>query len=139
MVEMTLLKWLSEVLKRIMDKYPYIEISSVTGRDIAMDRNGNLAKTNSFFKALTQGSEFKAHSALSALDTYLANNQSEEFMPTHSNSNIPVSDKDSLVFFNTRPDRAKQTALKFLRWNIVILTSLFDFTALGDYDLKIFL
>ena len=71
------------VLKRIMDKYPDIEISSVTGRDIAMDRNGNLAKTNSFFKALTQGSEFKAHSPLSALDNYLANNQSEEFMPTY--------------------------------------------------------
>ena len=32
------------VLKRIMDKYPDIEISSVTGRDINMDRNGNQPK-----------------------------------------------------------------------------------------------
>ena len=49
-----------------------------------------ISQNKFFFKALTQGSEFKAHSALSALDTYLANNQSEEFMPTYSNSNISV-------------------------------------------------
>ncbi len=126
------------VINRIQEKYPNIEITSITGRDIAMDRNNNDSKTSAFFRALTESTQFQFDSPRDALDTYFAvnNNKSEEFMPTFITSKserVPVSDKDSLVFFNTRPDRAKQIALKFQKMDE---KEHFRFTTLGDYDLK---
>ncbi|NQY81075.1 MAG: hypothetical protein HRT47_12285 [Candidatus Caenarcaniphilales bacterium] len=126
------------VIKRIRDQYPDIEISSLTGRDIAIDDAVNDSKSKAFFRALTVKPSFQADSPQSALDQYFSiNKKSEKFMPTFLTSEsdaTPVSKNDSLVFFNTKLDR-KQIAVLFRQMEKENNDS-FRFTALGDYGLK---
>ena len=124
------------LIKLIQNRFPNIEITSLTGRDLAMDRKNNHEKTNTFFDALTKSSPYQANSTQEALEKYFDNNSTEELMPAYITSKTKrpaISKNDALVFFNTRADRAKQTARKFIKMEKE--NSNFHFTALGDYDL----
>lgn len=102
-------KQLSDELARIN----YGKIASVCGRYYVMDRDNNWDRTEKAYDMLTMGIGEKADSAEEALlDSYQKGVYDEFVLPTNIVENgkpIGLIEKgDSVIFFNFRPDRARQ-------------------------------
>ncbi len=90
-------------------------IASVMGRFYAMDRDKRWERTERAYRALAEAkAEFTAESATAALAAAYARDESDEFVkPTIVGEPRPIRDGDAVVFFNFRPDRARQLTLAF--------------------------
>lgn len=100
-------------LQAEMDKLSYGKIASICGRYYVMDRDNNWDRTLKAYDMLTCGTGNKEENALSAITNSYKNNLSDEFvLPTNVCENgtpIALIEKgDSVIFFNFRPDRARQ-------------------------------
>ena len=100
-------------LQAEMDKINYGKIASVCGRYYAMDRDNNWDRTKKAYDMLTQGIGEKSTDAVSALEDSYKNNITDEFvLPTNivkDGKPLGLIEKgDSVIFFNFRPDRARQ-------------------------------
>lgn len=100
-------------LERTLKEYNIGKIATVAGRYYAMDRNNNWGRTQKYYDAcvLAKGNKFK--SAEEAVEnSYRHKIYDEELIPSVIyENNVPVSkieDNDALIFFNFRPDRARQ-------------------------------
>ncbi len=94
------------------------KIASVIGRFYAMDRNNNWDRTKKAYLALTEGKGNKFSSAIEAIkNSYQKKIYDEEMLPiVISNDNGPiglVEENDAIIFFNYRPDRARQITKAF--------------------------
>ena len=96
-----------------MDKISYGKIASICGRYYAMDRDNNWDRTKKAYDMLTIGNGVQKPDAVTAIMDSYAEGVTDEFvLPT----NICEKDKpialieqgDSVIFFNFRPDRARQ-------------------------------
>ncbi|MGB6986948.1 MAG: 2,3-bisphosphoglycerate-independent phosphoglycerate mutase [Candidatus Aquilonibacter sp.] len=90
-------------------------IASISGRFYAMDRDKRWERTDAAFNLLTKG-EAKYHepAALAALDAAYERDESDEFVvPTIVGQTRTVGDGDACIFFNFRPDRARQLTQRF--------------------------
>ncbi|MHC6178492.1 2,3-bisphosphoglycerate-independent phosphoglycerate mutase [Clostridium sp. JNZ X4-2] len=88
-------------------------IATVSGRYYAMDRDKRWERVQLAYNALVYGKGNKADSALEAVETSYENNKTDEFIiPTViETKGVPVAtikNGDSVIFFNFRPDRARQ-------------------------------
>ncbi|OGF29858.1 phosphoglycerate mutase (2,3-diphosphoglycerate-independent) [Candidatus Falkowbacteria bacterium RIFCSPLOWO2_12_FULL_45_13] len=95
------------------------KIATVHGRFYAMDRDNHWGRTAKSYQAITQGLGEKHESAGKAVEaSYKKKIYDEEFMPTVIvKNNKPVAmieDGDVVIFFNYRPDRARQLAKAFV-------------------------
>ena len=96
------------------------KIASLSGRYYAMDRDNNWDRVQKAYDSLTKGEGVKAVSAVKAMEDSYANDVTDEFvLPTviTNEDGIPVSvvkDNDSVIFFNFRPDRARQITRAFV-------------------------
>ncbi len=100
-------------LQAEMDRIGYGKIASICGRYYAMDRDNNWDRTKKAYDMLTAGVGEKSENAISALSKSYEKGVTDEFvLPTVITENgAPVgtiSKGDSIVFFNFRPDRARQ-------------------------------
>lgn len=89
------------------------KIASITGRFYAMDRDKRWERVKKAYDALVNGIGEKANTALSAIEASYQKEIFDEFVePTIiCNGDTPVatiSENDSVIFFNFRPDRARQ-------------------------------
>lgn len=90
------------------------KISSVMGRYYAMDRDNRWERVEKAYNAIVLGEGNKDTSAVSAVEKSYNNDVTDEFVVptviTDDNGNPvgTVSDGDSVVFFNFRPDRARE-------------------------------
>ncbi len=109
-------------IKKIED---YIErhkigkIASISGRFFPMDRNNNWDRTALAYNAMVNARGNKAKDAVKAIrESYKKKVFDEEFVPTVIwEDGAPVAsikDDDSVVFFNFRPDRARQISRAFV-------------------------
>ena len=94
------------------------EIATISGRYYAMDRDKNWDRTVLAYNAMTLGEGVKADSAEQAMeDSYQKKVYDEFVLPTVINKDgkpvAVINDHDSLVFFNFRPDRARQMTRAF--------------------------
>lgn len=95
------------------------KIASLSGRFYAMDRDNHWDREEKAFQVIAHGqSEAKADNPLKAIqDSYSKEVYDEEFMPTViASGNKPtaiVEDKDAVIFFNFRADRARQMTAAF--------------------------
>ena len=94
------------------------EIASVTGRYYAMDRDNNYDRVKQAYLALTKGEGLKAANAEEAVTQSYDRDETDEFVkPTVIvNGGVPVgtiNDDDSIIFFNFRPDRAREITHAF--------------------------
>ncbi len=94
-------------------------IATVMGRYYAMDRDKRWDRTEKAFLALTEGEGWQASSPLEAVEESYRRGETDEFVqPTvirHSNGpTAVVQDGDAVVFFNFRPDRARQITRAFV-------------------------
>lgn len=103
-------------IKELEDKIDEIgigKIATVSGRYYTMDRDKRWERTQLAYDALTLGKGVEARDPVKAVEESYKNNVNDEFMlPTViMESGKPVAtieSGDSIIFFNFRPDRARQ-------------------------------
>ncbi len=90
-------------------------IASVTGRYYAMDRDRRWERTKLAYDLLADGqAEYRAADASTAVRDGYARNEDDEFVrPTIVGEPRPIEDCDAFIFFNFRPDRARQLTTAF--------------------------
>ena len=95
------------------------KIATVMGRYYAMDRDNNWDRVQKAYDSLTKGEGVKATCPVKAMEESYANDVTDEFvLPTviTNEDGTPVSvvkDNDSVIFFNFRPDRAREMTRAF--------------------------
>ena len=94
------------------------EIASIMGRYYAMDRDNNYDRVKLAYLAMTEGEGLKAANAYDAIHGSYDREETDEFVkPTVIvNGGVPVgtiNDGDSVIFFNFRPDRAREITHAF--------------------------
>ena len=107
-----------EALEAEMKKIGVGEIATVSGRYYAMDRDNRWDRVELAYNALTSGEGVKGTDAPAAVQASYDNDKTDEFvLPTviekDGQPTGVVSDKDSVVFFNFRPDRAREITRAF--------------------------
>ena len=109
----------TKYLQQIEDKLAQLgesgAIRTVIGRYYAMDRDKRWERTQLAYDAIARTqSEYHAKSALEALQAGYARGEDDEFVkPTIIGDARPVRSGDACIFFNFRPDRARQMTLAF--------------------------
>jgi 2,3-bisphosphoglycerate-independent phosphoglycerate mutase len=90
-------------------------IRTVIGRFYAMDRDKRWDRTQLAYNAMARGeAQHHAKTALEALQAGYARGEDDEFVkPTIIGGARPVQSGDACIFFNFRPDRARQMTLAF--------------------------
>jgi 2,3-bisphosphoglycerate-independent phosphoglycerate mutase len=90
-------------------------IASVCGRFYAMDRDKRWDRTRIAYDMLANGvASERAQTAQAAVDDAYARGEDDEFvLPCIVGEARPVRDGDACVFFNFRPDRARQLTSAF--------------------------
>jgi len=95
-------------------------LATIQGRYYVMDRDNRWERTEKGYRLLTEGAGHRAKSAREALKMARARNEGDEFVePTAlewalENRRGLIKDGDSVLFFNFRPDRARQISHAFL-------------------------
>ena len=105
-----------DFLAQLEDKMKEIgvgKIAMISGRYYAMDRDNNYDRVKIAYDALTKGEGLTASSSAEAIQGSYDRDESDEFVkPTViTEDGKPVSlikDGDSVIFFNFRPDRARE-------------------------------
>lgn len=94
------------------------KIASVMGRYYAMDRDNRWDRVEKAYKAIADGEGVTAEDALSAVQNSYDKDETDEFvLPTVIMENgapvATVKDNDSVIFYNFRPDRARELTRAF--------------------------
>ena len=105
-------------LQAEMDKLAFGEIASVCGRYYAMDRDNRWERVAKAYDMLTLGNGIHAEYAADAVEASYKNEVTDEFiLPTNVvRGGRPVAlveEGDSIIFFNFRPDRAREITRAF--------------------------
>lgn len=91
------------------------EIATISGRYYAMDRDKRWDRVEKAYNNLVHGNGIKAESAVAAIEASYAVDVNDEFvLPTIINEEATVKDHDSIIFFNFRPDRAREITRAFV-------------------------
>ena len=107
-----------ETLENKMAEIGVGKVASLSGRYYAMDRDNNWDRVEKAYDSLVTGDGIKAESATQALQESYDNGKTDEFVePTViCNDGQPLSlvkADDSVIFFNFRPDRAREMTRAF--------------------------
>ena len=117
-------------VKELQDKMKrlgYGKIASVSGRYYSMDRDNNWDRVEKSYDMLTIGNGVQANCPYEALQaSYKAGVTDEFVLPTNIVENgkpVALVEKgDSVIFFNFRPDRAREITRAFLEADYVCFT-----------------
>ena len=100
-------------LQEYIDKVGVGKIASICGRFYVMDRDNRWERVEKAYNLLTQGEGNTAPDAITAIKESYKNNVTDEFViPTSIQENghslATIQKGDSVIFFNYRPDRARE-------------------------------
>lgn len=102
-----------EQLQKYIDQHGGI-IGSMHGRFYAMDRDRNWDRIEKSYRVLTGDERINFTDWSSALTYYYEQGLTDEFIPpTLFTQKGIISDGDGIIFFNFRPDRARQLTESF--------------------------
>lgn len=107
-------------LQAEMDRIGVGQIATVTGRYYAMDRDNRWERVSRAYFALTRGEGQKTADVLASVEASYKKDVTDEFIEplvAVDEQGQPVGvvqDRDSVVFFNFRPDRARELTRAFL-------------------------
>ena len=107
-----------EQLQAKMDEIGVGEIGVISGRYYAMDRDNRWDRVELAYKALTKGEGVEGTDAAEAVQASYDAEKTDEFvLPTVLKKDgkpvATIQDKDSVIFFNFRPDRARELTRAF--------------------------
>lgn len=104
-------------LKKLVDvceKYKY-KISTIGGRFYGMDRDKIFERTNKHYEALLGNSQNQFIDVINYVKKQYSEKITDEFLiPACSKDGDFIKDNDSVIFFNFRPDRARQLTHLFI-------------------------
>jgi 2,3-bisphosphoglycerate-independent phosphoglycerate mutase len=109
------LTYVQRLEKHLSARHGDGSIATISGRYYAMDRDRRWERTRAAYDALVgRAREFGAPDAASAVEAAYSRGESDEFVkPTVIGDGNPVRDGDACIFFNFRPDRARQLTCAF--------------------------
>jgi 2,3-bisphosphoglycerate-independent phosphoglycerate mutase len=112
---------------RDLAELPPEKLASVTGRYYAMDRDQRWERTDRAFGAIVSGIGTNAPDAVTAVQASYDAGTTDEFIePVVLEERPRLSERDAAIFFNFRPDRARQLAIK-------LMDARFDLTTMTRY------
>ncbi len=90
-------------------------IATIMGRFYAMDRDNAWDRVEKAYDAIVNGEGIQETDAVTAVKNSYGNDVTDEFViPTVVDKNGMVKENDSVIFFNFRPDRARQITRTFV-------------------------
>ncbi len=98
-------------LEEELKKYNLPQIATISGRYWAMDRDNRWERVEKAYNALLLGEGIQAANSEEAIKASYDKDVTDEFVePTITNSDPDsrIKDNDSIIFFNYRPDRARE-------------------------------
>lgn len=114
------------------------KIVTVIGRYYAMDRDNRWDRTQIAYDAMTLGLGERSEDLLTTLEQRYAHKQTDEFIKPIILSEDDIGDGDSMIFFNFRPDRARQLTRAFTQREFASFPRnkfpLVEFVSLTQYD-----
>ena len=111
------INYVKSLLKQ-MDSVGVGKIATVSGRYYAMDRDNRWARTKLAYEAIAYGKGQRFNEAIESIKQSYEVGKTDEFVrPRIIGDYRGLEDSDALIFFNFRPDRARQltSALLFPR------------------------
>ncbi|MCU0598395.1 MAG: 2,3-bisphosphoglycerate-independent phosphoglycerate mutase [Desulfobacterales bacterium] len=122
-------------------------IASICGRYYAMDRDTRWDRTQQAFRLYTLGEGIKESDPVAAVKNAYARGETDEFvkpvvMVDQTGTPVKtVSDQDGIIFFNFRPDRARQITRAFTQPDFDFFKrektpKLAEFVCMAMYDEK---
>ena len=107
-----------EALEAKMAELGVGKIASISGRYYAMDRDNNYDRVQLAYDAMTEGKGLTAACGICGIQESYDREETDEFVkPTvvveDGKAVGLVQDKDSVIFFNFRPDRAREITRTF--------------------------
>ena len=108
-------------IKELRDKMKEIgvgEVATVMGRYYAMDRDNRWDRVELAYRALTKGEGVQAECPVCAVNDSYSQDVHDEFVKPivvvkNGKPVTTIQDKDSIIFFNFRPDRAREITRAF--------------------------
>ncbi len=89
-------------------------VATVMGRYYAMDRDNRWDRVEKAWRALVLGEGVPADDATSAIEASYAAGINDEFVEPAIVAPARITDDDTLIFFNFRPDRAREITRAFV-------------------------
>lgn len=104
-----------EALQEKMSEIGVGKIGTVMGRYYAMDRDNRWERVEKAYSAMVYGEGETARCGACAMQKSYDTQTSDEFvLPTVIEGYVPMKEGDGVVFFNFRPDRAREIARTFV-------------------------
>ena len=101
-----------DYVKELMGKLEEIgvgKVATVMGRYYAMDRDNRWERVEKAYAAMVYGEGVKAECPVCAVQNSYDENVTDEFVvPTVCEGAEPIASGDSVIFYNFRPDRARE-------------------------------
>ena len=108
----------AEFMDGLLDRMKEIgvgKVATVSGRYYAMDRDNNWDRVEKTYAAMVYGEGEKAKCASCAIKNSYDNGVTDEFVvPVVVDGGAQVKPNDSVIFFNFRPDRAREITRTFV-------------------------
>ncbi len=102
-------------LKEEMERLGLGKLASVTGRYFAMDRDQRYDRVEKAYRAICLGQGQKTGDFIKSLEEKYQEGETDEFVQAMVAQDYSGMDpEDSIVFFNFRPDRARQLTRAFV-------------------------
>ena len=90
-------------------------VATVSGRYYTMDRDKRWERVEKAYRCLTDGQGLYAKTAQEAVESGYNRGENDEFLqPTLVDRDGLIQDEDSIIFFNFRPDRAREITRAFV-------------------------
>jgi 2,3-bisphosphoglycerate-independent phosphoglycerate mutase len=107
-----------------LGELPLDRIATVAGRYYAMDRDRRWERTELALAALLDGTDPEGSGPLEIVEASYERGVTDEFIEPVSVAGSPRIDppRDSAIFFNFRPDRARQLTMKLIERGVDITT-----------------
>lgn len=106
---------LQNVLDDLNDETFEARIASVSGRYYAMDRDNRWERVELAYNAIAHAAPMFQGTAAQAMEASYKDDVTDEFVVPISLVDRGVKEGDSVVFFNFRPDRARQITRAFIQ------------------------
>ena len=107
--------WVMAELEKEIKEIGVGSVATIMGRFYAMDRDNAWDRVEKAYKAMVDGEGIQETDAVTAVKNSYANDITDEFViPTVVDKNGMIKEGDSVIFFNFRPDRARQITRTFV-------------------------
>lgn len=106
-----------EKLRAEIQKRGYGKISTLIGRNFAMDRDNNWDFTRKTYELLTRAAGEKSSDILATIKKYYKEGENDSVMPPmvdEASGFSGITDNDALIFFNFREDSMRQIVRTFI-------------------------